>query len=123
MKNLKQFLKFDNEAFFKDKTLIVKEVKPTIKYENGEATDKVLGTTVVAVIVRDNTTYTDKDNQEVRNLNFMESFNIKVPNKKIEIAQGVQIKPVSILKSSVYGNYQNQLSIECEDIKRIEKQS
>lgn len=118
MKGLRQFLKFDNEAFFKDKTLIVKEVKPTIEYKDGEATDKVLGTTVVAVITRDDTTYL-RNGEKVKDLNFMESLNIKVPNKEFTLPQGMQIEPINIINSSVYGQFQNNLSIECENIKKV----
>ena len=115
MKKLRQFQKFDHEKFFNGKMMIVKEVKETFEYDdNGENTGKVLGTTVVAVITRDNTKY---DDEEKTNLNFMESFNIKVPKINFEVAQGAEIKPVNITKASVYGKYMNQLSIECEDIK------
>lgn len=115
MKKLRQFQKFDHEKFFAGKMMVVKEVKETFEYdESGENTGKVLGTTVVAVITKDNTKY---DDEEKRNLNFMESFNIKVPKINFEVAQGAEIKPVNITKASVYGKYMNQLSIECEDIK------
>ena len=34
MKKLKQFVKFDSEAFLEDKKLAVKSVKPTFEYIN-----------------------------------------------------------------------------------------
>src|SRR5699024_11966336 len=105
MKKLRQFQKFDHEKFFAGKMMIVKEGKETFEYDDtGENTGKVLGTTVVAVITRDNTKYDD----EKRNLNFIESFNIKVPKVNIEVAQGAEIKPVNITKASVYGKNMNQ---------------
>src|SRR5699024_11474963 len=100
MKKLRQFQKFDHEKFFAGKMMIVKEVKETFEYDdNGENTGRELGTTVVAVITRDNTKYDD----EKRNRNIMESFNIKVPKDKLEVAQGAEIKPANIKKGSVYG--------------------
>lgn len=114
MKKLRQFQKFDHERFFAGKMLIAKEVKDTFEYDDaGENTGKVLGTTVVAIITQDNTKYDDEE----KNLNFMESFNIKVPKVNLKIAQGAEIKPFGITKASVYGKYMNQLSIECEEIR------
>lgn len=115
MKKLREFQKFDTEAFFKDKNLIVKEVKDTLEYVDSKPSGNILGTTVVAAIVEDNTIYADDE----KGLNFMETFNIKILEKGIEIAQGTRIKPQNITKASVYGEYQNNLSIECGNVQIV----
>jgi len=112
MKKLREFQKFDAEAFLKDKKLVVKEVKDTLEYVDGNQTGTVLGTTIVAAIVEDSTIYSD----ESTGVNFMETFNIKVSKKDLEIAQGTEIKISNVIKASVYGQFQNNLSVETETI-------
>lgn len=116
MKKLRQFLKFDHESFLKDKKFIVKETKPYFEYVNGEKTDKELGTSVVCLVSEDNTKYAD---DEVA-VNLFETINFKVPGKQVDLAQQTAVKPVDIIKASVYGQFQNNLSIECARIVKID---
>lgn len=108
MKGLRQFLKFDTEAFFNGKTLVAVGVKPYYEYVNGEKTEKILGTKIEAVVGVDNTKYSGQDITNV-----FEKLAIKIPgNNNFQISNMAKFKVKKFSKSTVYGQYQNNLSLE-----------
>lgn len=107
MKGLRQFLKFDTTDFFADKTLVALAVSPTFEYVNGEKTNNILGCKIESVIGVDNTKYS-KDGIS----NAFEKINIKIiDTKEFNIPQMSRFKIKSFEKATVYGAYQNQLSV------------
>lgn len=112
MKKLKQFVKFDTQAFFENKKMLIKEIKPTLEYIDGKPTGKVLGTTFGLVIVEDATVY----GEEI-GLNSYEQFNLKI-NGDTELIK-TRISPNTIIKfnkyeglsATIFGQFQNQLSV------------
>src|SRR5699024_214651 len=121
MKKLRQFQEFNHEAFLKDKSFVVKEVKPVIEYVNGERTDKEIGTNVVCLITRDDTKYSEDGSEE--GVNLYETISFKVPKNNFELNQKSKVRPVRITKATVYGNFMNNLSIECEDVLKVENKN
>ncbi len=107
MKNIKDFVKFDNELFFKDKLLFLNNVSDLFAYENGIKTDKIIGKKLHIVIINDETIYkTDNITNEFND------FNIKfIDNQELILNLKSTFKLVGNFKSTVYGNYQNELSI------------
>src|SRR5699024_12049052 len=76
LKKLREFNKFDCEAFFKDKDVRVMAHEPWNQYEDGKIT-KELGTKFKCVIASDKTKYKVDDlNQD---LNDGEKFDVYVP--------------------------------------------
>lgn len=117
MKGLKQFTHFDAPAFFKDKTLVALGVSPAYEYLNGEKTAKVIATKIESVIGKDATKYTT----EITNT--YEKLNIKViDDLNFQIPQMTKFKIMKFEKAVVFGQFQNQLSIEvlAENIKVIQ---
>jgi hypothetical protein len=112
MKKLKKHLKFDIDGFVKDKMFTIKEIKPTYLYEDGKRIDKEVGTTITLIIVQDLTKY---DDEEV-GVNLYEALNLKVVSSletiknKLKMGEIYKLKTESV-KATVYGQYQNQLSL------------
>lgn len=117
MKKLRQFNKFDCEAFFKDKDVRVLAHEDWNEYEDGEIT-KRLGTKYKCVIATDNTIYGDEN--EATDVNGGEQVDVKVPHAEKEYKK---FSKVSFVKASasVYGTFQNELSVVAEDVKFQEK--
>lgn len=112
MKKLKQFVKFDSEAFLEDKKLAIKSVKPTFEYINGVRSEVATGTTISVTIIEDNSKY----GEEI-GVNTFESFNLKIGTnfevikEKLKIGQQIKIKDYANLTGTIFGDYQNQLSL------------
>lgn len=107
MKNLRQFLKFDADNFFKDKILVAIDVLPTYEYANGEKTQKIIGSKIETVIAQDNTKYSNEST------NVFEKLNIKVvDNVDFQIEKMAKFTILKFEKVTVFGQYQNLLSIE-----------
>lgn len=112
MKKLKQFIKFDAETFLKDKKLAVKSIKPTYEYINGVRSEVSSGTTIAVTILVDNTDYGDEVG-----LNVFESFNLKISaspegiKQRLKIGQEIKFKDFENLTGTVFGEFQNQLSL------------
>lgn len=115
MKKLKQFSRFDCEAFFKDKDVRVMAQEPWNEYEDGKAT-KQLGTTFKCVIATDNTKYEGKDVEP--DLNAGEQINVKVPQPPKQFKKFSRITFVNPT-ASVYGSFQSELSVKADDVEII----
>lgn len=113
LKKLRQFLVFDWEGFAKDKLFAATGCVPWLDFDTKEK----LGVKVTAVAVRDNTHYQQNEGENVSNL--YQEFVFKV-GREISIPSNAYITPIGV-KATVYGNYMNQLSIKCEDIKIMEQ--
>lgn len=120
MKKLKGFNKFDYQSFLKGKAFALKEIRDWKEYKDGEPSGKILGQKVECVIMKDETIY--KNNDEVTTgVNLFEPIVFNVPNGNYNIPQKAIVKPINITKANVYGQYQNQLSIECEKVEVVQK--
>lgn len=108
MKRLREFLTFRTEDFLKDKKLIVTGCRPWLDNE----TKAKKGTRVDVVILEDNTKYVPKDGETVSNR--FEKLSLKVA-KEITIPVDTTVKAVNAV-GTIYGEYQNQLAITCEDV-------
>lgn len=117
LKNLRQFITFNWEAFAKDKVFVCTGVKPWLKYENGEKTNERLGTSVEAVIFHDKTKYESASGEDITNR--FEKLTFKVP-AEITIPLDKQIVPVDV-QARVWGDFQNNLSIEASRVDVVEK--
>lgn len=112
MKKLRQFNKFDCEAFFKDKDVRVMAQEPWNDYEDGQVT-KQLGTKYKCIIATDNTKYEGKDTQP--DLNAGEQIDVKVPQPPKQFKKFSRIVFVNPT-ASVYGSFQSELSVKAEDV-------
>jgi len=116
MKKLRQFNKFDCEAFFKDKDVRVLAHEDWNEYESGEVSKK-LGTKYKCVIASDNTKYNDDNEIDV---NAGEQVDIKVPSEAKDYKKFNRVQMINAV-ASVYGTFQNELSVIAEDVKFQEK--
>lgn len=114
MKGLKQFLNFDWPNFGKDKRFLVVGVGNYVEY----GTNNKLGSKIDTVIVEDTTNYTYKDKDKPFT-NLYEKLSFKV-TKDIEVPLNSIIAPAGEIKATVFGDYNNQLSVICSDIKIVE---
>ena len=128
MKHLKEFRQFDLEGFLKDKIITVSDIKQDIEYVDGKPTDNVKGTTIVCIIKRDNTMYKANENKadyEVKT-NEDNKFNVKIPSTNIaeiynRLPKNKPVKLLNVKKANVWGNFQNELSVECDNVVLIEQ--
>ena len=111
MKGLKQFLKFDNQRFFNGKKFICADCRDWVDYKSKD----VVGTRVDALCVQDDTEYAlPKDGVPISNK--YERFTFKIEGKKLSVPVDAQIAPINP-QGSIYGEYQNSLSIRVDDIR------
>lgn len=113
MKKLTQFLEFKSGAFFAEKRLQVVGLSDWSDFK----TKQKLGVKVDVAIVEDRTQYDTKPGEVVSNK--FEKIAVKV--KKDAVAA----KPDDIVElvnpvCKVYGDYQNQLSVTCNDLRVLE---
>lgn len=113
MKKLSKFLKFDCQAFLNGKVLMVVGTAPWTDYD----TKEVCGTTVEAVISKDETDYELKPGEQVSNL--YEKVKIKVGKNDLKIPIRARIELVNPV-GTVYGDFRNQLSLRCDDVRIIQ---
>lgn len=114
LKGIREFFGFDFDRFMQGKRLTVTGCGPWKDYTNGQ----VLGTKVEVAITEDRTPYAPgKDGKPVSNL--YEKLVFKV-GKNINVPIGAAIVPVGAA-ATVYGEYQNQLSIRVTDIKAAQQ--
>lgn len=112
MKQLRNFLKFDTEEFFKDKDVRVIADEPWYEYKDGQIT-RTLGTKYKCVIAIDNTDY---ENEELApDLNGGEQLVVKVAKDPKEYHKFSRIKFINAT-ASVYGQFQSELSLTAEDV-------
>lgn len=110
MRYLNQFLSFNLSDFMKDKTLISVGVSDLVDYN---ADKKIIGCKIAAVIYKDDTLYSKPDDDTSSNV--FEKISIKVPGKKLNIPNNVEIKLPNTATAVVYGEYRNQISITSPD--------
>lgn len=115
MKKLNQFIKFDFEAFSVNKVYQVIGISAWNDYNTKEH----LGTKVDVIIAKDETPYKLKEGEVVSNA--FEKLSFKVAKDGVMFAPGTQVMPVGVT-ATVWGEYRNQLSVKCQDIKAVNKQ-
>lgn len=113
MKKLSQFLKFDFEAFSKEKAFQVIGTSEWTDYN----TKIHMGTKIDALIAKDATQYKQKEGEHVTNAFEKLTFKIR---KDVNVPAGAFVMPVNA-SATVYGEYRNQLSVTADDIRVIPK--
>ena len=116
MKKLHNFNAFDFPAFANGKDFQVTGVTKWIDFDTKEE----LGTKVTTAITRDDTSYPQKDDEQVTNL--YEKLDFKVPKDSVLVKIGDCIEPVSPV-ATIYGEFRNQLSVKCDDVKVVQRSS
>lgn len=117
MKKLREFNKFDTDAFFKDKDVRIISSEDWSEYEDGKIS-KQLGTKYKCIIASDNTEY--KGDNIAPDLNAGYQVDVKVPKKAKEFKKFSKITFVNST-ASVYGTFMHELSVKAEDVTIIEK--
>lgn len=112
LKKLTVFLLFVWDKFAVGKEFTVVGVSPWLDYD----TKQTLGTKVDVFISADRTPYPVKNGETVSNL--YEKLSFKV-SKTVTIPVGSKVIPVNPV-ATVYGEYRNQLSVKCDDIKILQ---
>lgn len=113
LKGIREFFGFDFDRFSQGKRFTVAGCVPWKDYTSGQ----LLGTKVEVAITEDKTPYKPgKDGTPVSNL--FEKLAFKV-SKNINIPIGSMVVPVDAV-ATVYGQYQNELSIRVADIKVVQ---
>ena len=110
MKFLSQFSTFDFARFVDGKELVVVESNPWMDRD----TNRVNGTIVTVVIFTDKTVY----GEGRIGSNRFEKLKLKV-KKQVSVTPDTRVMPVNVV-AKVYGDYNNQLSVTCDDIRVIE---
>ncbi|WP_414150583.1 hypothetical protein ACIZ62_15695 [Acetobacterium carbinolicum] len=111
MRYLNQFNLFDMNSFMEGKVFMCTACREWKDFE----TNLHRGTVVDVVITQDNTVYKQKNGETVTNL--YEKLSFKVA-KDIAVPVKTNIMPVNST-ATIFGQYRNQLSIKCDDIKVI----
>ena len=111
MKGLNQFQRFDTQGFLREKRLLVTGVREWTDFN----TKEVLGTIVETVIVEDKTPYKTRDGQRISNL--FEKLNLKIPVRNFHVELEKVVMPAGEVTASVYGDFRNQLSVKCTELK------
>lgn len=106
---------FDFEQFAKDKELAVKDTRPL----RDSTTGLVIGTRVEVLIWQDNTKYAPGRDGSIPT-NRYNSFVVKVHKKDLdlEVDDIVEFKDVV---AKIYGEYNNELTVDAEDVVVIRK--
>lgn len=117
LKRLSEFRTFDWHRFAKDKVFVTTGQRPWQEYANGAPTGKRLGTSVEVVILHDHTQYRSREGEQVSNR--FEKLVFKVPDE-VDIALNVEVVPIEVI-ATVYGEFQNQLSIKCSRVELVKK--
>lgn len=112
MKKLREYNKFDCEAFFKDKDVRVMADEPWNEYDDGKVV-KALGTKYKCVIATDKTKYKGEDVRP--DLNAGEKVDVKVPQQPKKYKKFSSITFIGA-SASVYGTYQSDLSVKADDV-------
>lgn len=115
MKKLFQFTRFDWAAFAQGKTFQVTGIRP--RYDSDDR-QRIIGSTVEVVIIRDDTQYQCKPGEVVTNL--FEKVAIKLPQTKVAVQLGDYVQPVNAT-ATVYGEYRDKLSVKADDILTMEE--
>lgn len=112
MKFLNQFNKFDCDGFFRGKSLMVLSAT---EWKDSDDETKILGTKLSVVIISDKTVYRRNDRDTTSNR--FEKLTVKV-SKAVSIPENTYVSLVNPI-ATVYGEYRNQLSVRCDDVKVI----
>lgn len=114
--NLKIFQVFLIEEFLKGKELTVTNIKPWQDFDSKE----ILGVKVEVAITKDDTVYpAGRDGNVMTNL--FEKLTFKVPKNSVDVKANDIVTPVHPV-ASIYGDYQNQLSITADDVVAVKNE-
>lgn len=114
MKHLSFFNNFDFEHFSKGKVFSVVDYSTWVDRD----TKKLLGTIVNVVILQDETYY----GEDRAGTNKYEKLRFKVRDKQLILSADTQVVPVNPI-ARVYGDFNNLLSVTCDDVKVVEQRT
>lgn len=109
------FNHFDYQGFMREKRVRATSIKPWKDFE----TKKILGTKVEGGITFDKTDYQDPN---VSNLYEKLVYKVNKPMEQIAVKVGDYFEGVNV-QAKLYGEYQNQLSITCDDVRVVNPQT
>lgn len=115
MRKLRQFLKFDFDGFSKDKLFLAIGCRDW----NDDKSGAHLGKKIDTVIIKDETPYEDKEGKLISNC--YEKVTFKV-GKDVYVPEKSCVVPINA-EASVWGKYSENLSVKCDDIRVLQKQS
>lgn len=114
MKFLNQFNHFDINAFLEGKRIIT--TGRFFEWTDHD-TGKHLGTVIEGVIFTDNTVYEQKEGTHLSNRFEKLLFKVKRDITTVPIDAVITlVNPVA----NIYGDYRNNLSIKCDDVKLLQ---
>lgn len=106
---LRNYIKFDIKQFIADKQFLYLGTTDIYEYdEAGNRTNKIIGAKIETVIVKDGSGLNDYEKVNFKWLGHS-TTEVEERFKKNDL-----VYPVKIHSAKVYGQYQNQLSIEAE---------
>lgn len=120
MKKLREFMNFNYSDFFADKRFVLKDIRPYYSYVDGKPdVTSQLGVKYDCLISVDNTNY--KDGQT--HANEFEQISFKVPGETAtnKFPRRSKVEPIEVTKCSVYGDFQNNLSIEVKGMRLLKE--
>ena len=115
MKYLNQFQTFDWERFAAGKVFRVLGQSEYVDYDSKQH----LGTKIETVIYKDETEYKHKEGETGSNM--FEKLTFKVV-RDINVSEGDAVIPIDP-QVTIYGEYRNQLSVKCADLKVMKPRS
>ena len=110
MRYLTKFNQFDFSRFSSGKEYLVVETAPWQDFQNKQ----ILGTVVTVAIAKDSTNY----GEGITGTNRFEKIRFRV-KKQVSVPADVYVIPVNPV-ARVFGDYNNQLSVTCDDIRILE---
>lgn len=120
MKKLRSFLRFEIESFLKDKELRIVGAEPWQTYNDGVA-GEVIGTKYKLVIATDNTVYNPTDPTRDARINEGEPLTVKINQPQKSYKKFAIVRLIDA-EATVYGEFQNELSVTAKDIEFINTQ-
>lgn len=114
MKGLREYQMFDAKGYFEQKELRAIASEAWNEYTDGQV-GKVLGTKYKCVIATDNTTYKNPSTD-----NTGEQVVVKVEKPAKEFKKFARVSLVNP-SATIYGQFQNELSVKADDIEFVEK--
>mgnify|MGYP006928980325 CR=1 FL=1 len=110
LKKLSAFKQFDNQSFFEPKALMAMSEEQWVDFESG----KKLGTKLNVVIWQDQSDYGDPTITNVG-----QTLSVKIAGREPHNIAPHLVRLINP-EATIYGEYQNQLSVRADDVEDLE---
>ncbi|MCC4325218.1 hypothetical protein LMB33_00740 [Limosilactobacillus reuteri] len=110
-KKLSAFKQFDNQGFFGPKILMAMSEEPWLDFDSG----KKLGTKLNVVVWQDHSDYGDPTITNVG-----QTLSVKIAGREPQQIITPHLVRLINPEATIYGEYQNQLSVRADDVEDIE---